>query len=363
MNIASGLTLGEIIARRSDGKGGWRLRWGLFLAVAFGCAAYQAGNLIGAVSGLQLLGPISRPLATLMLGFLAAAALLINNFRLLARILSGMVAIMGMAFIYVAVQVPASWQEWVHHAAWPSFPSGSGLLIIGLVGTTIVPYNLFLGSGMGQGQSIREMRLGIVLAVGVGGIISIAIMAAGLLVSGPYSYEALSAALSQHLGAGANVLFGLGLFAAGFSSAITAPLAAAVTAHGLLGASWESGSLRFRMVWAAVLLFGLAFGVFNIKPVPAIVLAQAVNGVLLPLATIALLLAANDRALLGEYANGRWVNALTLIIVGITCFLGLNNLWRAISQSFGLETGAAFPILAILSGLVMFGLGWKISRI
>jgi manganese transport protein len=368
MTIASGKNLGQIVALRYAGEG-QGLKWGLFLAVAFGCAAYQAGNLIGAVSGLQLLFPkFPRPLATLTLGVLAAAALWINNFSLIARILSALVAIMGLAFMWVALRAPIGAGEWVQHLVWPSFPTGSGLLVIGLVGTTIVPYNLFLGSGIGQGQSIGEMRLGIALAVGIGGLISIAILAAGVLVTGTYSYEALAQALAQNLGSAAIVLFGIGLFAAGFSSAITAPLAAAVTGQSLLGENqhrWANNQWRFRLAWGLVLAIGLGFGMLNLRPIPAIVLAQAINGVLLPLVTITLLFSANDRSLLGQYANGFWSNVLTLLIVGVTCFLGLNNLWQAFNKTFKIlaaDHPTTVPMIAGLSGLVALGLAWKVLR-
>ena len=351
MTIASGKNLGQIIAIKYGGVRGRNIKLALFIAVAFGCAAYQTGNLLGAISGVLLFLPgLSRVWITLVLALGCAALLWINNFQVLSRALSIMVAVMGVAFLYVAIQVPAGLDEWAQNLVLPSFPEGSGLLIIGLIGTTIVPYNLFLGSSIGQGQSLAEMRWGIALAVGIGGIISISILAAGALITGTYSYEALSAALQAKLGVLGIVLFGAGLFAAGFSSAITAPLAAAVTAQSLFSseskADWSAHSRNFRWAWGAVLITGTLFSSLGIRPIPAIVLAQAINGVLLPVVTIALLFAANDKKLLGAtYANGFWSNFFTLIIVGVTCFLGLNNIWSAINKvGLFLPNDAIVPI-------------------
>lgn len=339
MTIASGKNLGQIIALKYGGNRGRNIKWALFIAVAFGCAAYQTGNLLGAISGALLFIPgLSREILTLILAVGCAALLWINNFQLLSRALGILVAVMGIAFVYVAVQIPASVGEWAQNLVWPSVPEGSGLLIIGLIGTTIVPYNLFLGSSIGQNQSLSEMRWGIGIAVTIGGLISIAILAAGMLVTGTYSYQALATALNGKLGGMGVLLFGLGLFAAGFSSAITAPLAAAVTAQSMFSGEgncrdWSAKSANFKLVWGAVLLVGTIFSIIGIRPIPAIILAQAINGVLLPVVTIALLFAANDKALLGAaYANGFWSNFFTLFIVGVTCFLGLNNIWRAINE-------------------------------
>lgn len=360
MTIASGKNLGQIIGLKYGGKQGRGIKWALFIAVAFGCAAYQTGNLLGAISGALLVIPgASREVLTLILATGCASLLWINNFQMLSRALGILVAVMGGAFLYVALQVPASVGEWGQNLVWPIIPSGSSLLVIGLIGTTIVPYNLFLGSSIGQEQRLSEMRWGIAIAVGIGGLISIAILAAGVLVTGTYSYEALATALNGKLGGAGVILFGLGLFAAGFSSSITAPLAAAVTAQSMFSgenglSDWSSKSFNFKWVWGSVLLVGTIFSIIGIRPIPAIILAQAINGVLLPVVTIALLFAANDKALLGAaYANGFWSNFFTLLIVGVTCFLGLNNIWLALNQvGHFLPKEAMGPIWVMLGGTV-----------
>lgn len=361
MTIASGKNLGQIIGLKYGGERGRGIKWALFIAVAFGCAAYQTGNLLGAISGALLVIPgVSREVLTLVLAIGCAALLWINNFAVLSRALGILVAVMGLAFMYVAVQVPAGVGEWAQNLVWPSIPAGSSLLIIGLIGTTIVPYNLFLGSSIGHEQSLSEMRWGIAIAVTIGGLISIAILATGVLVTGTYSYEALSVALNGKLGGAGVILFGLGLFAAGFSSAITAPLAAAVTAQSMFSSDssnrdWSAKSFNFKLVWGLVLLVGTIFSVIGIRPIPAIILAQAINGVLLPMVTITLLFAANDKELLGAgYANGFWSNIFTLFIVGVTCFLGLNNIWRAINEvGRFLPKEAMGPIWVMLAGTAL----------
>ena len=84
------------------------------------------------------------------------------------------------------------------------------------------------------------------------------------------------------------VVFAIGLFAAGFTSSITAPLAAAITLKSVGSASqdWSEKSLRYRLGWGVVLLTGLIFGVTGVKPVPVIILAQAANGLILPVVSI-----------------------------------------------------------------------------
>lgn len=341
ITLASGKNLGQIIAIRFSGKRS--LPWLVFLAIAFGCAAYQAGNMLGAISGLLLFTEIPQQISTIVIALICFGFLWIGNYKIIARLLGIVVALMGVLFIYVATFSTYSLTSIITASVSPGFPEGSGLLIIGLIGTTIVPYNLFLGSGISKGQSIKEMRLGLIIAIVLGGIISVSILLAGSQVEGEFSFINLATTLSNRVGKWGLVFFGLGLFSAGLSSSITSPLAAAVTAQSLLGqnkGSWSSTGKYFRWVWGTVLLVGLAFGLLEIKPIPAIIIAQAVNGALLPLITIFLFLIANDKSILGaQFTNGWFSNLLTLVIVGLTCFLGLNNLIKALGRGLNFELG------------------------
>lgn len=368
ITIASGKNLGEIIALKYGQGRNKRLKLLLFLAVALGCGAYQAGNLLGALSGLALFSNLPQGWATLILGIVCGSLLWFGNFRLIANALGLIVTFMGLVFLYVASQTEVDAGQLFSGVLTPSLPPGSALLVIGLIGTTIVPYNLFLASGISQEQDIREMRLGISLAVLIGGAISVAIMVVGTSVSGSFSFEALAQALAVQLGSWSIAFFGLGLFAAGMSSSVTAPLAAAVTARSLFGDDTESWSVRsrnFRLVWGIILGAGLLFGLLRVQPIPAIILAQAVNGILLPIVAVFLLLAVNDRELIPpEYTNSLFVNVLMLLIVGITCLLGLNNIWKALGRILPVmaDWPAALFINLVLSGLIVVLLSLRVLR-
>ncbi len=364
ITIASGKNLGQIIALKYKTVNAG-VRWTLFVAIAIGCAAYQAGNLLGALSGLALVSTIPSNIFLALLAVICFAILWIGNIQIIARLLGGVVALMGIAFIYVAVQTDGST---VNFSAIPVIPEGAALLVIGLIGTTIVPYNLFLASGISKGQALSEMRWGIGLAVIIGGIISMAIMVVGTSVPGAFSFENLAAALGAKLGEGATVFFGAGLFTAGLSSSVTAPLAAAVTGQSLLeeedANNWSARSGNFRLVWSSVLAVGVLFGLLDVQPIPVIILAQALNGLLLPIVATFLLLTVNDRHLFAEnYRNGWISNILLLVIVGGTYFLGLYNVLKAIARLFPSFTPSevlAFVLAA--TATIVVALAVRISR-
>jgi Mn2+/Fe2+ NRAMP family transporter len=185
----------------------------------------------------------------------------------------------------------------------------------------------------------------------------------------------LAAVLSDRLGDGARRLFAIGLCAAGVSSAITAPIAAAITARSLFSPSesedggeaeaWGERGWKFRSVWLAVLGVGVAFGVAEVKPIPAILLAQALNGILLPFIAVFLLLSVNDRRLVGrDGLNGSRANVALGAVVAITVMLGLNNIAKAMVGAFGWTPPG--ERLLLFSSIVLAAVGavpvWRRAR-
>ncbi|MEM6697510.1 MAG: divalent metal cation transporter [Bacteroidota bacterium] len=368
ITIASGKNLGKILSLKYQGSNSENIKLIIFFAVAFGCAAYQTGNLIGAVSGVGLLTAFSPKLITLGIAAVCAIILWMGNIQWMAKSLGIIVALMGVFFVYIAFQSEVQFYNLLESALLPTTPAGSTLLIISLIGTTIVPYNLFLASGISKGQSIKEMRIGIALAVLIGGFISMTILVVGTLVTGEFSFQNLAAALYRKTNEWSTYFFAFGLCAAGLSSAVTAPLAAAITAQSLFQKEgqeedWSVKSTAFRLVSIGVLIVGLLFSLLDIQPIPAIILAQAINGMLLPVVTIFLLLAINDSSLLPDgYTNSTLANLFMLLIVGVTCFLGSYNILKAISRAVNVEFSNvfSFTLCSIISGLTLLLLAWKV---
>lgn len=342
LTVASGRDLAAALRDGDRVAGGKGVLVVLVLgAVVLGCAAYEAGNLLGAAAGAGLVLGVPPWTLALAAGLGAGVLLWLGAPRTVAHLLALLVALMGVAFLVTAFRVGPPPGELMRGLLVPSTPPGAGLLVLGLVGTTVVPYNLFLGSGLAAGQDLREIRFGLTVAVVLGGLISMGVLVVGASVPGPFDFGRVAEALSDRLGAAVGPLFAWGLAAAGLSSAVTAPLAAALTARGLFGQGpddprWGPRTWRYRAVWMGVLGFGVAFGVSGVAPVPAILLAQAFNGVLLPVAAIFLFLAVNDCRLMGEEAvNGRFANAVTALVVAVTVMLGTAGVIRAVYGALG----------------------------
>jgi manganese transport protein len=342
LTVVSGRNLGQAIRERFRGSAFGLLITLLILgAIVLGCAAYEAGNILGSVAGAGLGTGLSPRITTLAIGVASGLLLYFGTTKIVARSLGVFVAIMGTAFLVTAFLIKPPMPDLFRGIFLPTIPEGSSLLVLGLIGTTVVPYNLFLGSGIAAGQKLGELRFGLCIAILLGGLISMGVLVVGSAVTGHFDFPALSEALSGRLGDWARILFALGLFAAGFSSAITAPLAAAITAQGLFHSGnndrWHERSWRYRGTWFGVLSTGVVFGLIGVRPIPAIIVAQALNGVLLPFVAAFLLFVVNDRALMGERGiNHLFSNIGMGVVVALTIPLGISNVARAFTSALEL---------------------------
>jgi len=360
ITAVSGKNLGQ--AMRSEyGSSRWG-KWTIglaLIAIVSGCAAFEAGNILGAVAGINLINSsLSVPLIVLAIGAVASILLWSGTIQQIAKLLGVIVAIMGICFLITAFLIPHDYASLFSDGFTPTIPPGAEILVLGLIGTTVVPYNIFLGSGLKHAQSPSEMKLSLGIAIGLGGVISVAILLTGTAITGSFSFEELASTLSDQLGGYGIWLLGIGLFGAGISSTLTAALAASITAKSLLSTGensekWSVSSFRFRSVWIGVVGIGMLFGVMELQPVPVIILAQALNGIILPvIAVILFLLMNNSRVLPRHHQNGTWMNLVTGIVVWLTILIGLTNIFRAVSRA----AGFALPdqsILIVIS-LILF---------
>jgi len=313
-------------------------------AIGFGNAAYEAGNIAGAAIGAESLTDISASIWALIIGGVAGFLLLTGRYALMQSVLIVLVLVMSVVFLVTMFLVDIDFAALLKGLFKPSLPTGSELTVIALIGTTVVPYNLFLHSTAVREHwpndvpinvALRQSRWDTGLSIGLGGLITLAIVstsAATFFQTGAeFSASALATQLEPLLGSSAKVCFALGLLAAGLTSAITAPLAAAYAVCGAMAWPIRFDDWRFRGVCISVLLIGTLFAALGSKPLAAIIFAQAANGFLLPLVAIFLLVVMNRTSLLGVYRNGWVANILGLLVVMIAAGLGIFKLMQVAS--------------------------------
>ena len=315
----------------------------ILVAIVIGNSLYEAGNIGGGILGLETVfgtGTISIlgipvNLLSILIGCIAFVLLYIGNYKFLEKILIGLVLLMSISFLITAIITKPNIVEILKGLFIPKAPKNSLLTIIGLIGTTVVPYNLFLHASLvkERWKSPKDISLAkkdTVVSIILGGLVSLAIMitAAGIQTKSISNAADLALSLAPLYGSFAKYFLAIGLFSAGITSAITAPLAASYVAKGCLG--WQGGlkSRNFRLVWMLILFLGVLFSSFGVKPIQIIKVAQIANGLLLPIIAGILLWIMNQEKILGKYKNTKLQNFIGLCILTFSVFLGVKSILK-----------------------------------
>jgi manganese transport protein len=312
-------------------------------AIGIGNAAYESGNLTGAAIGLDAFWEIGTGTWALILGVLAIALLWTGSYSWIENVLVYLVFIMAGVFFITLIVAKPDISLMFSQLLQPHLAADSITTILALIGTTIVPYNLFLHASLvaksspstdninsDKSDAIKACRKQSATAISMGGLITLVVMATAMMAffnqAATMDAGNMGEQLKPVLGDKAQWFFALGLFAAGLTSAITAPLAAAYAVCGALGLSDDMKSKGFRAVWLTIIVCGVAVAALGFKPLPAILFAQATNGLLLPIIAIFLLVVMNKSKALGEFKNTLWSNLAGVIVVSVVVGLGLYKL-------------------------------------
>ena len=308
-------------------------------AILVGNAAYEAGNIGGATLGLEQLLPQPQLKIFLpaIMGVIIFLLLWFSSYKILEKIFVGLVGIMGVSFVICAIITRPSITGILKGMFVPQLPQDGLLTVIALVGTTVVPYNLFLHASLvkekwNSKSDLKAVNWDTIVSIGLGGLVSMAILitASAAPISEINNALDMARALEPLFGKMAFLFMAIGLLAAGITSAITAPLAAAYVASSCFG--WEGGmqNKKFKMVWIMVLLCGVVFLSFDIKPIEVIQFAQVANGILLPIMALLLLWIVNKKSVMGENKNTVLQNTFGIAIVAFAIFLGAKSIFKVV---------------------------------
>lgn len=329
-------------------------------------------EFIGIGLALDYLG-IPKLLGVSISALLVAAVVSTGSFRIFERFALALVAgsLLLIPF-FVFVHPPLA--EIVRDTLIPNYPAGAKLsevmlLIIAIVGTTVAPWQLFFQQSYVIDKRITprfiryqraDLLIGIVIVIG-GGIMIMAGAAAvfaGRPEFGNFADTlAVSNGIAKYYGKLPAVLFSIALIDACLIGATAVSLSTAYAIGDVFTLKHSlhrkpSDAIGFYTIYFA--LIALAAALVLIPHAPLGLLTNAVQtlaGVLLPSASVFLLLLCNDKAVLGPWVNSRWVNIFTSLVVGVLVILSVILTMSVIFPDLSEGT-----IIAILAGGAVAGL-------
>ncbi len=310
----------------------------ILCSILIGNAAYEAGNITGASLGIiAIINSETLNYIPLLIGFIAFIILYIGDYKILERSLIFLVIVMSVSFLITAIMTKPDLSILLNGLFIPKINSESLIVVLGLIGTTVVPYNLFLHSSLVKEKwndisKLKTARIESFISIIIGGIVSMAIIITAASVSNDNirSVIDLAKGLEPLYGKFAIYFLGIGLFASGITSSITAPLAAAYVAKSCFGWRGSLKSLNFRLVWFLILLIGVVVSLLKLNPIEVIKFAQFSNSLLLPIIAILLFWLINNRSIFQNSYSYKLQNILVSVIILITIILGVKGIMNLI---------------------------------
>ncbi len=306
----------------------------IICSILIGNAAYEAGNITGASLGISaILNSESINYIPIFIGLIAFIILYQGNYKILERFLVLLVLIMSISFFITAIMTKPNIESLLNGILSPELNSSNIMVVLGLVGTTVVPYNLFLHSSLvsekwGSLNKLKVARFESFFSILIGGLISLSIIITAASVNNKDVNGVIDLAkgLEPLYGKFAIYFLGIGLFASGITSSITAPLAAAYVAKSCFGWDDSLKSQKFRAIWIIILFSGVIASMVELNPIEIIKFAQFSNSLLLPIIAIILLWLINNKSIISQRYRYKFQNILGSIIVILSIILGAKGL-------------------------------------
>lgn len=336
LGIATGLCLSEAATRYTPK---WIARPVLGSAVLASISTSLAEILGGAIA-LQMLFDIPIKLGATITTVFVFIMLLTNSYRKIERAIITFVSIIGLSFIYELFLVDIDWGTAIHDWTVPSFPDGSIVIIMSVLGAVVMPHNLFLHSEVVQSfeyhkrddasikKHLKYELFDTLFSMIVGWAINSAmiLLAAsaffknGIIVDELQQAQAMLAPL---LGNNAGTIFAIALLLAGISSTITSGMAAGSISAGIFGESYHVKDSHSQIGIIASLGIALMLIFFIGDPFKGLIISQMILSMQLPFTVFLQVSLTSSRKVMGKYVNSRWNTFVLYSIAAIVTILNI----------------------------------------
>lgn len=318
---------------------GFQLFWCIIFSVIAVIVMQGMAARLGIVTQMGLAENLvkdfeDRPVLRNLLCGLVAVAITIGGFAYMSGDLTGTaIGISALTGISTRIIAPV-WGLCILLAGCvPNIPKGGLMTCLSLIGTTVVPYNMFLhaASAKRTWHSTDELplcRFGTNVPMIIGGIVTGAIMvtAATVMLGMPVRNAMdMSVQLEPTLGVYAKPFMAIGLVAAGVSSAVCTPMGVSYVLAGLFGWQTNRSDKRYTITNFLVLITGIIIAGVGFNPIALIMTAQGVNGIVLPVVVGVTIYLTARRKVMGEFANSTLENVLGAAIFIISLILGISS--------------------------------------
>lgn len=339
LGIATGIHLpdhcGKVFSRP--------VNWGLWSIATVAAMATDLAEFLGGVLGFYLLFGIPLVWSAVLTGVITYGICHMQKYgqQVVERIITGMVAVISIAYVWEMFIAKPDWSQVVYHVAVPILTPDSVLIAVGMLGATVMPHVIYLHSHLVQTRRteciedcrrhLKMAKIDVFVAMNMAFIVNAAMVIVSAAVFNGNgldvnSIEAAYLTLQPLMGNMAAGAFGLALLASGLSSSTVGTMAGEVILGGFVGFDIPASIRRL-----ITMIPGLAILMSGINPMEALVYSQVSLSFALPAAIIPLMIVTNKADIMGRFKNGFLTNCIGWVIVSIILVLNVVLLYLTLT--------------------------------
>lgn len=329
LGIATGLCLSEATTKYVNPKYGNVILFSAMLA----SVSTSLAEVLGGAIALEMLFHIPIPVGAILVVLFVSIMLFTNSYKILERWIISFVSIIGLAFLYELSLVQIEWTTAFRSWGTPSFPDGSMMVVMSVLGAVVMPHNLFLHSEIIQSRqwnltdesTIRKKLnyefFDTLVSMGIGWAINSAmiLLAAATFHKSGINVTELQQAkgmLEPLLGTYAGLIFAIALLFAGVASTITSGMAAGSIFSGIFGEPYDIKDNHSRLGVAISFVVALLIIFLIANPFKGLIISQMILSIQLPLTIFVQVYLTSSEKVMGKYRNSKR-HSIALYVIGI----------------------------------------------
>ncbi len=336
LGIATGLCLSEATAIHI------KRRWARLILSSAMLASISTSlaEILGGAIALHMLLDIPIRAGAVLVTIFVMIMLYTNSYRMIEKWIIAFVSVIGLSFLYELSLVNIDWNTAVKSWVTPSFPDGSMIVIMSVLGAVVMPHNLFLHSEIIQSRQwnlqddkiIKKQLNFEFLDTLFSMIVGWAINSAMILLAAATFFKTKTAVtelqqanqlLAPLLGHHASVVFAVALLFAGIASTITSGMAAGSIFSGMFKEPYDikDNHSRLGVAISLVIALGIIFLISN--PFNGLIISQMFLSIQLPITIFVQVYLTSSAKVMGKYKNSTYMKIVLYLLGGIVTLLNI----------------------------------------
>ena len=334
LGIVTGLCLSEATTRYLPKK----LSRPILFSAMLASISTSLAEILGGAIALKMLFGMPIEVGAVIVTLACFIMLLSNTYSKIERWIIMFVSIIGLSFLYELALVEVDWSAAASGWIKPTFPEGSLLVVMSVLGAVVMPHNLFLHSEVIQSRNwnlenesiikkqlkyeFYDTLLSMVIGWGINSAMIILAASTFFRERIPVSeLDQAQALLVPLVGNNAGVIFAAALLLAGISSTITSGIAGASIFAGIFGEAYHHKDLHSRLGVVCSYLPALLLIFLIGDPFQGLILSQMVLSIQLPITIFTQVYLTSSPKVMGKYANSRSTKGILLVLGTVVTLL------------------------------------------